>query len=293
MTPIEIKEKVVLHLQKFLTDETLGLVDVGPERPGETIKKIDPKDSDRVFVDVTAFNSKNYYVQGAVLVPGRLPVTGHETVLDAINFAGGLTPQADHAKVVLYRQVTGRRYRPYPSISIRSRWATTRRPIISSSPATGWSSPSSRSTEPESEEPALERAVGSCRDRRPDDRRDFVRRPRRADPPLDEEVSGRPNRRPRQPARRGAAPGRGRAEARYDPGGAQVAGALMSPDRSRPGGIDTSAGARSLRRRASDTLDEIHSRSGPRFRSPRRRRPKSSPAGSAPGLTSPLEHARP
>ena len=77
------------------------------DNTGEIVKKIDPKDSDRVFVDVTTYNSKNYYVQGEVVVPGRLPVTGHETVLDAINFAGGLTPRADHAKVVLYRQVPG------------------------------------------------------------------------------------------------------------------------------------------------------------------------------------------
>ena len=36
--------------------------------------------------------------------PGELPVTGRETILDAINFAGGLSPQADHKGVVLYRQ---------------------------------------------------------------------------------------------------------------------------------------------------------------------------------------------
>ena len=44
-----------------------------------------------VFVDVTAYNSKNYYIQGEVLVPGKLPVTGRETILDAINYAGGMT----------------------------------------------------------------------------------------------------------------------------------------------------------------------------------------------------------
>ena len=36
-------------------------------RPGKP-KRIDPKDSDRVFVDVTAYNSKNYYVEGEVAV---------------------------------------------------------------------------------------------------------------------------------------------------------------------------------------------------------------------------------
>ena len=57
-----------------------------------------------MFVDVTTYNSKNYYVQGAVLIPGKLPVTGRETVLDAINFSGGLASSADHKGVVLYRQ---------------------------------------------------------------------------------------------------------------------------------------------------------------------------------------------
>ena len=34
----------------------------------------------------------------------ELPVTGKETILDAINFAGGMSAQADHKGVVLYRQ---------------------------------------------------------------------------------------------------------------------------------------------------------------------------------------------
>ena len=39
---------------------------------------IDPKESDRVFVDVTAYNSKYYYVQGEFETLGKLPITGHE-----------------------------------------------------------------------------------------------------------------------------------------------------------------------------------------------------------------------
>ena len=38
-------------------------------------KMIDPKDSTTVFVDVTAYNSKNYYIQGEVARPGQ--VAGH------------------------------------------------------------------------------------------------------------------------------------------------------------------------------------------------------------------------
>ena len=40
-------------------------------RPGVT-KLIDPKDSDKVFVNVTAYNSRKYYVEGEVNYPSRL-----------------------------------------------------------------------------------------------------------------------------------------------------------------------------------------------------------------------------
>ncbi len=111
LTVPEVKAKVVRHLQKYLEDESLGLVIRDEDKDDPVIdprtkkpKLSDPKDSDRVFVDVTAYNSKNYYVQGEVLVPGKLPVTGMETILDAINYAGGMSTQADHNGVVLYRQ---------------------------------------------------------------------------------------------------------------------------------------------------------------------------------------------
>jgi polysaccharide export outer membrane protein len=109
LTLPEAKEKIVLHLRKFIQDETLGLVEIDPETgAGKTDEKgklvtIDPKDTDRVFVDVTAYNSKNYYILGDVAAPGRLPITGNETVLDAIQFAGGLLPTAAPQNVRLVR----------------------------------------------------------------------------------------------------------------------------------------------------------------------------------------------
>ena len=63
----------------------------------------DPKDTDRVFVDVTAYNSKGYYILGDVLIPGRLPITGNETVLDALEYAGGLLPTAAPQNIRLVR----------------------------------------------------------------------------------------------------------------------------------------------------------------------------------------------
>ncbi len=101
LTIPEVKEKIVLHLRKYLTDELLGLWDVDP-KTGKPIS-IDPRDSDRVFVDVTAYNSKNYYVLGDVGAPGKLPITGNETVLDAIQYAGGLMPTAAPQNIRLVR----------------------------------------------------------------------------------------------------------------------------------------------------------------------------------------------
>ncbi len=85
-----------------------------PARP-ETWRVIPPQDSDRVFVDITAYNSKNYYIQGHVQTPGRMPWTGGETVLDAIQFAGGLLASADPHNIVLVRPGrNGARPRTYP-----------------------------------------------------------------------------------------------------------------------------------------------------------------------------------
>jgi polysaccharide export outer membrane protein len=110
LTLPEIKERIVRHLQKYLSNEVLGLTVTDPES-GEPVidpstgkpRTREPKDTNTVCVDVTAYNSQNYYVQGDVLIPGRMPFTGNETVLDVINFAGGLLPTADRAHVKLIR----------------------------------------------------------------------------------------------------------------------------------------------------------------------------------------------
>ena len=110
LTVEQIKEKIVIHLREYLTDQALGLVkwDERSGPPGENgvrgeYVNVEPKDSSRVFVDVTAYNSKVYYVQGDVGSPGRLPITGNETVLDAITFAGGLLPTAANQNIRLVR----------------------------------------------------------------------------------------------------------------------------------------------------------------------------------------------
>jgi polysaccharide export outer membrane protein len=111
LTPLEIKVKLIEHLREFLNDETLGLVATN-ER--ETLVNIRPADSDRVFVDVAAYNSKVYYVEGAVANPGRYPITGNDSVLDAIHYAGNPTAAASVGKIHLNRvQSDGKTLRSY------------------------------------------------------------------------------------------------------------------------------------------------------------------------------------
>jgi protein involved in polysaccharide export with SLBB domain len=97
----EIKERVIDHLRKHLSDEALGLLK--PVPGADRAEPVAPRDSLGVFVDVLAYNSKFYYVQGGVAAPGKIPVTGNDTVLDAINYAGGLTSAPGQATVTLVR----------------------------------------------------------------------------------------------------------------------------------------------------------------------------------------------
>ncbi|MEO6808506.1 MAG: SLBB domain-containing protein, partial [Isosphaeraceae bacterium] len=79
----------------------------GVADPSEQYIVVDPAENNRVYVDVAAYNTKTYYVDGDVGQPGRLPCTGHETVLDAINYGGGLSPTADVTNVRLVRPARG------------------------------------------------------------------------------------------------------------------------------------------------------------------------------------------
>ena len=101
LTTREIKEKVALHLRDYLDDKKLGLKRTNPTTL--KLEDVPPARSDRISVDVDAYNSKVYYVQGDVVTPGRLPVTGNETVLDAINYSGGLKPSAAKTSIRVVR----------------------------------------------------------------------------------------------------------------------------------------------------------------------------------------------
>jgi polysaccharide export outer membrane protein len=102
LTLEQVKEKVVLHLRKYLADEALGLV-AAADDTGKKLVAVAPRDSNRVFVDVTGYNSKRYYVMGQVAHPGTIPVTGRETILDALNYAGGVIGDPKDSEVFLIR----------------------------------------------------------------------------------------------------------------------------------------------------------------------------------------------
>ncbi len=109
LTPLQAKERIIAHLRKHLNDEVLGLVEIDGQTGNPKLDKdgnevtYDPKESDRVFVEVTAYNSRNFYVEGEVASPGRLPFTGSDRVLDVIHYAGGPLASADISKIKLIR----------------------------------------------------------------------------------------------------------------------------------------------------------------------------------------------
>ena len=83
-------------------------VNAGPFGADEIrVVRVTPAESDRVFVDVTAYNHTFYYVQGDVASPGKMPCIGSETVLDALNYAGGFLPSADPKTIKLVRPARG------------------------------------------------------------------------------------------------------------------------------------------------------------------------------------------
>lgn len=102
LTIVEVKEKVVDHLRNYLSDESLGLVRVDPATGREF--PIAPRDTNRVSVDVSAYNSKVVYALGAFNSPSRIPFTGSDTLLDLVVYAGGLVDDADAHHVLLVRE---------------------------------------------------------------------------------------------------------------------------------------------------------------------------------------------
>jgi protein involved in polysaccharide export with SLBB domain len=105
LTLEQVKVKIIERMRKYLDDEVLGLIEINPLSNMQAA--VPPRDSVRVFTEVTRYSSKNYYVQGAVASPGRMPWMGTDTVLDAIQYAGGLLSNADTRQIRLIRPARG------------------------------------------------------------------------------------------------------------------------------------------------------------------------------------------
>jgi polysaccharide biosynthesis/export protein len=69
----------------------------------QAVKAAHPKYTGAINVRIVSRVSKVFYVLGEVNAPGSFPLSGRETVLDAIIAAGGLTDGASQDNVVLSR----------------------------------------------------------------------------------------------------------------------------------------------------------------------------------------------
>jgi polysaccharide export outer membrane protein len=139
LTLEQVRVAIIKHLRKFLDDATLGLTlepdatapfytAATADEEGQPVARkkhlprlprgnpfppaadepeywaiVPPAESGAVFVDITSYNSQNYYVDGDAQIVGKMPWTGNETVLDAIEHGGGLLSSAELKDIRLVR----------------------------------------------------------------------------------------------------------------------------------------------------------------------------------------------
>ncbi len=139
LTLEQVKVAIIKHLRSYLDDASLGLkLEPNAKAPFATVAGLDeqgqavegkrplrqprlanalqpaadgpdywavvsPAESGSVFVDITSYNSQNYYVEGDAQIVGKTPWTGNETVFDVIQHAGGLLPSAEPKDIRLIR----------------------------------------------------------------------------------------------------------------------------------------------------------------------------------------------
>jgi RNA polymerase sigma factor (sigma-70 family) len=96
----EIKVNVIEALRKKgASDVDLGLVCL---RDGQLVE-VDPEKSERVKVEVAAFNSHTYTVEGSVKNPGSYPWIKGTSLLVALTRAGGVEGDAESLRVQIIR----------------------------------------------------------------------------------------------------------------------------------------------------------------------------------------------
>ncbi len=92
-----IESQVRSHLQR-------QSVACNEDPPVAGVDLDDPPNCDSIVINVRLLDPVHrYYVLGEVNAPGGYPLVGHETVLDAIVDAGGLTDSADACGILLAR----------------------------------------------------------------------------------------------------------------------------------------------------------------------------------------------
>jgi polysaccharide export outer membrane protein len=113
--PLEFDSPVrVAGDQPVLPDGTIDLGKYGrPVVAGKTVPVIEAEvqqlinaqeqENAQITVRLISRVSKVYYVLGEVNAPGAYPLSGRETVLDAIIAAGGLTRRASERRIILTR----------------------------------------------------------------------------------------------------------------------------------------------------------------------------------------------
>ena len=82
LRPEELRQRIAAGAAKYLTEPNVAVV-------------------------VRAINSRQVYVTGRVTTPGKHPVIGPLTVMQAIALAGGLTEYADAKNITVLRTVNG------------------------------------------------------------------------------------------------------------------------------------------------------------------------------------------
>jgi polysaccharide biosynthesis/export protein len=105
--PLEGRSRITITIDIQGQEKKAQQTEPTPPSEKNLPKLIAPETSDRVFVDVTAYNSKKYYVHGDVTAPGSLPCTGKDTVMDALIYAAGLLPTAEPNDIRLVRPARG------------------------------------------------------------------------------------------------------------------------------------------------------------------------------------------
>jgi polysaccharide export outer membrane protein len=94
-----------IELGKYGRLQVVGKTTAEIERDVEQVIAPQEPTAGRITVSLVARQSKVFYVLGEVNSPGAYPLSGRETVLDAIIAAGGLTDSADQ-ETITYVQAT-------------------------------------------------------------------------------------------------------------------------------------------------------------------------------------------